>query len=374
MKTFIAQPMAVLLLAGVILLTSACRHNDSDAGTDDSQQEDVFIQSIEFVPDSVSLVCEQSIRLQAMGYFSDGSSRDITENALWDSLNESIATVSNTAGDQGRVVGVSQGQTTIRASWEGMSGQVILTVTRVNQDPMESTARIIFLHRSTGYRILAGGVAGIFQTYNTRNGTEYFFEDRPFPNSDPRGLNDNYPYNYWNAWVNHSGDQPLWNEPTLEMLTRGYDVVVWKHCYPVSDILPDTGTGDIGSDIKRVENYKLQYEALKMKMRQFPQTRFVVWTGAARVQLKTTQEQAERARVFFHWVKTVWDEPGDNIFIWDFFELETEGGLYLKDEYATSPIDSHPDAEFSSMVAPYLCNRIVDVIEGRGDISSMTGK
>ncbi|HNS91093.1 MAG TPA: Ig-like domain-containing protein [Deltaproteobacteria bacterium] len=365
--------MAVLLLAGVILLTSSCRHHDSGAGTDDSQQEDVSIQSIELVPDSVSLACEQSLRLQAMGYFSDGSSRDITEDALWDSLNESVATVSNTAGDQGMVVGVSPGQTTIRASCEGVSGQAILTVTRVNQFPMESTARIIFLHRSTGYRILAGGVAGIFQTYNTRNGTGYVFEDRPFPNSDPRGRNDNYPYDYWNAWVDHYGDQPLWNEPTLEVLTREYDVVVWKHCYPVSDVLPDTGTGDISSDIKRVENYKLQYEALKIKMRQFPQTRFVVWTGAARVQTKTTREQAERARAFFDWVKTVWDEPGDNIFIWDFFELETDGGLYLHDEYATSPIDSHPNAEFSSTVAPFLCNRIICVIEGRGDSTSLDG-
>lgn len=242
------------------------------------------------------------------------------------------------------------------------------------QEPMGDAVRILFLHRSTGARIMSGGIPGMFQDYNIENGTEYSFEDRYFPESDPEGRNDNYPYNYWNTWINHYDDMLLWQEPTLEMLARDYDVIVWKHCYPVSDILPDTGMGDISSDVKKIENYRLQYEALKNKMRQFPQTRFLVWTGAARVQASTTQDQAQRARAFFEWVKTDWDEPGDNIFVWDFFELETEGGLYLKDEYASSPIDSHPNVAFSSMVAPYLCIRIIDVIQGRGDTGSSSGK
>jgi len=32
-----------------------------------------------------------------------------------------------------------------------------------------------------------------------------------------------------------------------------------------------------------------------------------------------------------------WDEAGDNIFIWDFYSYETEGGLYLLDKYAVGP-------------------------------------
>jgi len=70
---------------------------------------------------------------------------------------------------------------------------------------------------------------------------------------------------------------------------------------------------------------------------------------------------------------TKWVEPGDSIYIWDFFELETEGGLYLKNEYAQSPTDSHPNPTFSARAAAYLCNRIIDVIEGRGDTDSLTG-
>jgi len=65
--------------------------------------------------------------------------------------------------------------------------------------------------------------------------------------------------------------------------------------------------------------------------------------------------------------------PGDNIHLWDFYELETEGGLYLKDEYSTSSIDSHPNSKFASRVAGMLFNRIIDVIETNGTDTDITG-
>jgi hypothetical protein len=65
---------------------------------------------------------------------------------------------------------------------------------------------------------------------------------------------------------------------------------------------------------------------------------------------------------------------GDHIYIWDFYELETEGGLYLKQDYAEAAGNSHPNASFSATVAPLFAQRVVDVIEGRGDTSSLTGK
>ena len=156
-------------------------------------------------------------------------------------------------------------------------------------------------------------------------------------------------------------------EPTLEMLSKKYDVIVFKHCYPVSGILPDTGSPDVSSSEKRLENYRLQYEALAAKMRSLPDTKFIVWTGAAQVRSATDEEQARRAREFFEWVTHEWDRPGDNIFVWDFYGLETEGGLYLRDEYAKSATNSHPNEAFARRAAPLLGQRIVDVIEGRGD-------
>jgi hypothetical protein len=123
-----------------------------------------------------------------------------------------------------------------------------------------------------------------------------------------------------------------------------------------------------------MENYRLQYQALKEKMGQFPDTRFIVWTGAALVAGATDEANAQRAKGFFDWVKQTWDEPGDNIFVWDFWQLETEGGIYLLDQYAVDSTDSHPNSTFAAKVAPYLAQRIVDVIEERGDTGSLTGQ
>jgi hypothetical protein len=236
-----------------------------------------------------------------------------------------------------------------------------------------SDSKIIFLHHSTGKNIWDGGVEDWFINYNQENNITYCIKEQSFPKQSPYGWN-NYPFDYWNIWVDNAGTEPFKDEPTLEIITEKYDVVILKHCFPVSDIEEDSGEPDITSYVKSLENYKLQYEALKEKMQQFSNTNFVVWTIPALVEKITTEEKALRAQEFYNWVKNDWDEKGDNIFLWDFYELETEGGLYFKDEYARSSENSHPNETFSKTVAPLFCQRIVDIIEGRGDSSDLTGK
>jgi hypothetical protein len=232
-------------------------------------------------------------------------------------------------------------------------------------------ARILFLHHSTGGNIWNGGVPEWFEKYNAAHETSYQIMEREFPKDSPYGW-ENYPFDYWNIWVKHAGAKPFKEEPTLEILTKEYDLIIWKHCFPVSGIDEDTGSPDIASSEKRLENYRLQYAALKKKMHEFPDTKFLVWTGAALLQNETDKASAGRAKAFFDWVKSKWDEKGDNVFIWDFHTLETGGGLYLK--ISNSAGDSHPGESFSRRVAPLFCKRIVDVLEGRGDSSIITGE
>lgn len=238
--------------------------------------------------------------------------------------------------------------------------------TETYEEPMSSSAKVIYLHHSTGGVIWDGGVDTTIANYNINHGTNYSIIQMEFPKSTPYGWN-NYPYDYWNIWVNHAGPSAYKKEPTLETLTQTYDVIVWKHCFPVSSIAGDTGSPDITSSIKSEENYKLQYNALKEKMHEFPNKRFIVWTGPALVESATNAAEAERARDFANWVKTTWDETGDNIYVWDFRDLETGGGLYLLQENAASTSDSHPNSTFAASVAPLIGQRIIDVIEGRGD-------
>jgi hypothetical protein len=256
--------------------------------------------------------------------------------------------------------------------------------------PGESPYRILFLHHSTGMTVWKGDGArneklkrffGIepvydvpewFAGYNLENNKDYLITERSFPKGEPYPWN-NYPYDYYTIWVKNAGEAPYREEPTLEMLTKEYDMIIFKHCFPVSLVKADIGTPDPDSPEKRLENYKAQYAALKQKMHEFPGTKFLVWTGAANVEKKTKPEYAERARDFFSWVKSNWDQPGDNIYLWDFYQLETDGGLYLKDDYARNSENSHPNPGFTSMVAPLLSQRIVDVIETNGQNTTLTG-
>jgi hypothetical protein len=235
------------------------------------------------------------------------------------------------------------------------------------------TAQILFLHHSTGANVWQGGVPEAIAAHNREKGTQYTIVEQFFPKDAPYGW-ANYPYDYWNIWVHHAGPAPYLEEPTLEILAKKYDLIVFKHCFPVAAIEADDGAPEIASKKKTLGNYKLQYEALKRKLRDFKQTRFLVWTGAALAQTATNEAEAGRAAEFFGWVRNTWDEKGDNIFLWDFAQLETEGGLYLKKEFEAQPGDSHPGPAFCKRVAPLLARRIVNVLEGRGDTSSRTGE
>jgi hypothetical protein len=241
----------------------------------------------------------------------------------------------------------------------------------------EQSSGIIFLHHSTGGAIWRGAtnryvhkitgkgdVERYFAKYNKKNNTAYSIIDKSFPKSEPYGWH-NYPYDYYDIWVKNAGNQSYMEEPTLEMLTESYDVVIFKHCYPVGELLEDTGSPEINSDERRLENYFLQYVALKEKMHEFQDTKFILWTPAALVASQTTEEQALRTRQFYEWMTNEWDEDGDNIYLWDFYRLETDGELYLKNEYAASPDDSHPNSTFSGKAAPLFGQFIIDVVEGK---------
>jgi hypothetical protein len=212
----------------------------------------------------------------------------------------------------------------------------------------------------------------LFKKYNKKNKKNYMIYEMPFPKATPYGWN-NYPYDYYNIWVKNAGNEPFMEEPTLEILTKKYQVIIFKHCNPVSNINPDQDSADINSDYKSISNYKLQYLALRDKLHEFPDTKFILFTGAAQPQGQKIEE-AKRAKSFFEWVTNEWDLPGDNIYLWDFYSLQTEGGLYLKSNYAVSEKDSHPNAVFAGKVAKLLFNRIIDVIDNNGTKTKLTGE
>jgi hypothetical protein len=214
-----------------------------------------------------------------------------------------------------------------------------------------------------------GDIQKFFAVYNKANNTDLEITEIAFPKSSPYGWN-NYPYDYYNIWVKNAGEQSFMEEPTLEILTKEYDVIIFKHCFPVSRISEDTGSPDVNSDEKRLENYKLQYNSLKKKMHEFPNTKFIIWTPVLCTKNQMTEDEAKRTYQFYEWIMNEWNEKGDNIFIWDYYQLQTEGNLFLLDKNASDPDNSHPNAEFSAKAGQLLCKYIIDIVESSSELIS----
>ncbi len=275
----------------------------------------------------------------------------------------------------------------------------LITLT-ISCRPKERTSdmNIIFLHHSTGGVIWRGAQASLvvravnkisprlanglgkkarlpllFEQYNQDKNKQLRVQEVAFPKKSPYGWH-NYPYDYYNIWVKNAGPKPFMEEPTLEMLTKQYQVIIFKHCFPVSNIQADSASPDINSDYKSLANYRLQYLALRDKLHGFPGTKFIVVTGAAQVKSEISEAEAKRAKEFFGWVIDGWDAPQDNIFVWDLYTLQTEGGIYFKDSYARAANDSHPNGEFAARAAQLFFNRIVDVVEHNGAGTKLTGE
>jgi hypothetical protein len=238
--------------------------------------------------------------------------------------------------------------------------------------------RVLFLHHSTGMNIWYGDldrkqrfylrkktcmVPRLMKEYNDKTGRKISLKEMYFPSGKQYPWK-NYPYDYYNIWVKNAGVNPYMEEPTLEILTKEYDIIIFKHCFPVSKISEDDQKPDINSDVKTLANYKLQYLALRDKLKEFPQIRFLVWTGAALAEQETNEAEAMRMREFYNWVRDTWKLAGDNIDLFDFREIETEGGLYLKNEYAVDPIaDSHPNMNISVKAAKIFVEKIIEVAD-----------
>lgn len=85
--------------------------------------------AVSVTPSNASLPKGSNRAYTAMATFTDNSTQDVTASAEWSSDTTSVATVGNTAGNKGRVTAVAQGNSAIRASFQGASGATPVTVT-----------------------------------------------------------------------------------------------------------------------------------------------------------------------------------------------------------------------------------------------------
>ncbi len=246
-----------------------------------------------------------------------------------------------------------------------------------NNENTTGKGNAIFLHHSTGQGVWDGGVSTEFSKLNSSMGSSFSVSEFSYPN-DPYPW-DNYPYDYWNLWVNNKCDSGKPGKKCLSQFTAEYELIIFKHCYPGSEIVAESGTPSISSPTKTIGNYKLQYRALRGIMDSYPNNKFMVWTLAPLHRLATNTADAARAREFVNWVKNEWlREDGKahpNIYIFDFYGLVAESNASpangkvncLKYEYELNHNgdDSHPNSTANKVVAPIFAKAIYDALSGK---------
>lgn len=236
--------------------------------------------------------------------------------------------------------------------------------------------KIIFLHHSTGnYLYQEGNVAAWFKEHNARNGTSYQLDERMYPQTPVYPAWDNYPYDYWNLWINGACSKTNSATECLDSLAQKYDVIIFKHCYPGSAILADTGNPSVSSKRKSLENYKLQYRALRDLMDAYPLKKFIIWTlsPTPRFVAGANSESAARAKEFVEWVKNDFlKEDGKNhpnIYIFDWWGIAAGTDNFLKQEYERpGQSDPHPNAVVNKYAGPIFAQTIIDVINNGYDV------
>ena len=98
-------------------------------GTTTLTVTNALLVSIAVTPATASINVGATQQYTAMGTYSDSSTQNLTTSVTWHSGNGAAATISNTAGSNGRATGVGAGTSTITAVLSGITGAATLTVT-----------------------------------------------------------------------------------------------------------------------------------------------------------------------------------------------------------------------------------------------------
>jgi carbohydrate binding protein with CBM11 domain len=225
--------------------------------------------------------------------------------------------------------------------------------------------KIIFLHHSVGEGLINEG-----SVREKLTALGYAFYDHGYneeglrnANGSHTGRNFNVPGDNTNpdGFANIFG-QGLTNPPTNTFShLMQYDVILFKSCYPVSNI-------ESADDLNR---YKAHYRSIINRMDSYPNKTFIIVTQPPLVPNETDTNAARRAREFANWLKSDSFLAGHkNVFVFDFFGRLAGSDNMLKAGYRQDRYDSHPNSRANREIGPVFVNFIDRIIKSRGAIVS----
>lgn len=127
---------------------------DTQSDSADLTVTDAVITDLQLTPGAVSKPKGQTQQFTATGIFSDGSTRNVTENASWSSADPAVATVDS----QGLAKGVDTGgPVSISASFDGIQDSAQITVTDAVLNSLEVSPGTVSIPLGTEQQYTATG-------------------------------------------------------------------------------------------------------------------------------------------------------------------------------------------------------------------------
>jgi len=221
--------------------------------------------------------------------------------------------------------------------------------------PPPTRLSMVWMHHSTGDNILKGGLLAAIKADNVDfhdiNYKEaavdgYVIGDHTDPPDFPKAFNTPKYFNVIKSWeIDRSSPK------------RQHDIVMFKSCFPNSDIKTDA----------QLEAYKGYYTSMLPTFKAHPEILFIGMSTPPLNKKETTPENAARARRWAKWVSSEYAKDLPNVKIFDIFDALAirEGKAdanYLVPQFGTDKWDSHPSPAgaqaFTRLFIPWF-NRAV---------------
>lgn len=235
---------------------------------------------------------------------------------------------------------------------------------------------LVFIHHSCGLNWLNDGLhdALLAKDYIDERNDIYYETIVPSDPGRPSSLGskpgDNTNMNHWILWFND------YLEGIIDHgCADGFnEIIMFKSCYPISNIIANgTEPGDPFSSTQTIVNYKAVYRhpngagttynyngylyyPLEDVFADNPDILFIPVTAPPRHYTGSTDEEAQRARLFNNWLKNDWladyytENPDlNNVAVYDWFDFLAYADddcchpNRLKQEYGGGSGNSHPN-------------------------------
>lgn len=209
--------------------------------------------------------------------------------------------------------------------------------------------RILFMHHSTGANLIREGEVREALTTRGYEFWDHGYNDEGLSDArgEPTGLNysvpdDNTDPDGWAAIFSQGVVAPPSTTFSSMLL---YDVVLFKSCFPTSNIADD----------EMLAAYEGNYLRIRETIDAHPDTLLIAFTSPPLVPNETEPANAARAREWAAYlVSDAFGEGRQNLAIFDFFSLLADSDGVLRREYRSDDWDSHPNETANRTIGPLL--------------------